>query len=111
MTGGTEAGAPATDVIVPPGAMSAQGIAKGARATPSPAATCGAATSSGETSGAEPPSCSSTPRPAMGLWADPRHGWLSVGGGLGWAYVYDIETGAAVATYQLGKTGVWPRRW
>ncbi|HWO66246.1 MAG TPA: hypothetical protein VNO31_40055, partial [Umezawaea sp.] len=44
-------------------------------------------------------------RLAMGLWADLDHGWLFVGGGLGWAYVYDIETGETVATYQFGKIG------
>jgi hypothetical protein len=42
-------------------------------------------------------------RLAMGLWADLEHGWLFVGGGLGWAYVYDLETGETVATYQIGK--------
>jgi hypothetical protein len=40
---------------------------------------------------------------ALGLKADVRHGLLFVAGGpTGQAYVYDLETGADLATFQLG---------
>ncbi|MEV4923042.1 hypothetical protein [Streptomyces roseoverticillatus] len=105
VTGGPGAGAPATDVIVLPGATSAQGIAKGAGHT----FYCGDLWLGNifrgdlERGTAELFIDAPEGRLAMGLWADLRHGWLFVGGGLGWAYVYDIETGATVATYQLGE--------
>ena len=42
-------------------------------------------------------------RMALGLKADVRHGLLFVAGGFtGQAYVYDLETGADLATFQLG---------
>jgi hypothetical protein len=42
-------------------------------------------------------------RMAVGLKADVRHGLLFVAGGFtGQAYVYDLETGADLATFQLG---------
>ena len=65
---------------------------------------------------------STTPpgRVAVGLKADLAHGLLFVAGGpTGQAYVYDVDTGATVATYQLTtgpafindvavtRTGVW----
>jgi hypothetical protein len=49
------------EVIVLPGASSAEGIAAGRGATFYALATCSAVTSSAATSGAAPPSCSSTP--------------------------------------------------
>jgi len=42
-------------------------------------------------------------RLALGIKADVRHGLLFVAGGpTGQAYVYDLETGADLATFQLG---------
>ena len=42
-------------------------------------------------------------RQAVGLKADVRHGLLFVAGGFtGQAYVYDLQTGADLATFQLG---------
>ena len=42
-------------------------------------------------------------RQAVGLKADIRHGLLFVAGGFtGQAYVYDLQTGADLATFQLG---------
>ncbi|MEV6826022.1 hypothetical protein [Amycolatopsis sp. NPDC051102] len=93
------------DVIVLPGAKSSQGIARGAGDT----FYCGDLFLGNIYRGdlrrrtAELFIKVPVGRLAMGLWADLRHGWLFVGGGLGWAYVYDLESGATVATYQLGK--------
>jgi len=107
MTGDSAAAAPTTDVIVLPGATSTQGIAKGAGST----FYCGdlylGHIFRGDLKRGTAELFIDAPdgRLAMGLWADLRHGWLFVGGGLGWAYVYDIQTGATVATYQLGKIG------
>jgi sugar lactone lactonase YvrE len=45
-------------------------------------------------------------RQALGLDADLRHGLLFVAGGpTAQAYVYDLRSGATVATYQLGTSG------
>jgi sugar lactone lactonase YvrE len=45
-------------------------------------------------------------RDAVGLKADRRHGLLFVAGGFtGEAYVYDLRTGAPVASYQFGTPG------
>ena len=45
-------------------------------------------------------------RSALGLKADRRHGLLFVAGGFtGEAYVYDLRTGAPVASYQFGTPG------
>jgi sugar lactone lactonase YvrE len=45
-------------------------------------------------------------RSALGLKADRRHGLLFVAGGVtGEAYVYDLRTGAPVASYQFGTPG------
>ena len=45
-------------------------------------------------------------RSALGLKADRRHGLLFVAGGItGEAYVYDLRTGAPVASYQFGTPG------
>jgi len=41
-------------------------------------------------------------RMAVGMRADLHHGLLFVAGGPGAAYVYDLRTGATVATYALG---------
>ncbi|WP_322767460.1 hypothetical protein [Frankia sp. Cr1] len=105
ITDGPVATVPATDVIVLPGATSAQGIAKGAGHT----FYCGdlflGNIFRGDLIRGTAELFIDVPdgRLAMGMWADLRHGWLFVAGALGWAYVYDIQTGATVATYQLGK--------
>jgi hypothetical protein len=107
MTAGPTAAAPTSEVIVLPGATSAEGITKGAGHT----FYCGDLFRGNifrgdlERGTAELFIDAPDGRMAIGLWADLRHGWLFVAGGLGWAYVYDIETGATVATYQLGKIG------
>lgn len=101
------AAAPTTDVIILPGATSTQGIAKGAGAT----FYCGDLFLGNifrgdlERGTAELFIDAPDGRMAMGLCADLRHGWLFVGGALGYAYVYDLQTGATVATYQLGTIG------
>lgn len=94
----------AADIIVLPGATSTQGIAKGEGYT----FYCGDLFRGNIYRGdlkrrtvelfIEAPDG----RYAMGVEADLRHGWLFVGGALGWAHVYDIQTGETVATYQLG---------
>jgi hypothetical protein len=105
MTSGPAAAAPATDLIVLPGATSTQGIAKGAGHT----FYCGdlflGHIYRGDLKRRTAELFIEVPegRYAMGVEADLRHGWLFVGGALGWAYVYDIQTGETVATYQLGK--------
>ncbi|MWA04964.1 hypothetical protein F8568_032285 [Actinomadura sp. LD22] len=107
MTDGHPAAAPTTDVIVLPGATSAQGIAKGEGDT----FYCGDLYLGHIFRGdlrrgtAEPFIEAPEGRMSMGLCADLRHGLLFVGGALGWAYVYDLGTGATVATYQLGTVG------
>ncbi|MBM0274304.1 hypothetical protein [Micromonospora tarensis] len=99
--------APATDVIVLPGARSAQGIASGAGDT----FYCGdlflGHIYRGDLRRRTAELFIEVPagRLSMGMWADLRHGLLFVGGALGWAYVYDLDTGATVATYQLGTVG------
>lgn len=45
-------------------------------------------------------------RLAMGLCADVRHELLFVGGGLGWAYVYDIETGPPSPRTRSGRSTI-----
>ena len=46
-------------------------------------------------------------RQALGMKYDPRSGYLYVAGGAtGQGYVYDTKTGTTVATYQLAPTGV-----
>src|SRR2546423_2855112 len=102
-----EAASPATDVIVLPGATSAQGIAKGDGHT----FYCGdlflGNIYRGDVERGTAELFIDVPkgRLSMGIWADLRHGLLFVGGALGWAYVYDLQTGASVATYQLGTIG------
>lgn len=105
MTGGPAAAAPATDIIVLPGATSTQGIAKG----PGYTFYCGdlflGNIYRGDLKRRTVELFIDAPdgRYSMGLEVDLRHGWLFVGGALGWAYVYDIQTGETVATYQFGK--------
>lgn len=104
---GPETTARATDVIVLPGAASAHGIAKGAGQTFYCCDLFRGDIYRGDLERRTIELFIDVPdgRLALGLWADLQHGWLLVGGGLGWAYVYDLETGATVATYQLGTIG------
>ena len=93
------------EVIVLPGAKSAEGIATGRGSTFYAGDLFSGDIFRGDlrTGGVErfihPPAG----RMALGLKADVRHGLLFVAGGpTGQAYVYDLETGADLATFQLG---------
>ncbi|CCH32761.1 hypothetical protein ABZ816_30715 [Actinosynnema sp. NPDC047251] len=101
--GGPRAGA--SDVVVLPGVTSTQGIARGAGDTFYYGDLFRGHIYRGDLRRGTAELFVEAPRGrfAMGLWADLRHGWLFVGGGLGWAYVYDMETGETVAAYQLGE--------
>ncbi|MGW7274584.1 hypothetical protein ACWGH5_29185 [Streptomyces sp. NPDC054864] len=94
-------------VIVLPGATSTQGIAKGQGSTFYAGDLWRGNIYRGDLQKGSAEIFIHAPegRLSMGLWADLEHGWLFVGGGLGWAYVYDIETGEEVACWQLGKVG------
>jgi sugar lactone lactonase YvrE len=94
------------DVIVLPGATSAEGIAVGSGSTFYAGDLFSGDIFRGDLrSGAvqrfiHPPAG----RMALGIKADVRHGLLFVAGGFtGQAYVYDLETGASLATFQLGS--------
>lgn len=95
---------PAADIIVLPGATSTQGIARGAGYT----FYCGDLFRGDIYRGdlkrrtAELFIKAPGGRYSMGVEADLQHGRLFVGGALGWAHVYDIQTGETVSTYQLG---------
>jgi len=93
------------DVIVLPGAKSAEGIATGMGSTFYAGDLFSGDIFRGDlrTGAVErfihPPAG----RMALGLKADVRHGLLFVAGGpTGQAYVYDLETGVDLATFQLG---------
>lgn len=105
MPSGSNTDAPTTDLIVLPGATSTQGIAKGAGDTFYAGDMWLGHIYRGSLRRRTAELFIEAPqgRLAMGLWADLRHELLFVGGGLGWAYVYDLETGATVATYQIGE--------
>ncbi|MEV5375043.1 hypothetical protein AB0L26_03580 [Streptomyces nondiastaticus] len=96
---------PDTDIMVLPGVRSTQGIARGAGNTFYYGDLFLGHIYRGDLKRRTAELFIEVPegRLAMGLWTDLEHGWLFVGGGLGWAYVYDLETGETVATYQLGK--------
>jgi sugar lactone lactonase YvrE len=96
--------ATAGDVIVLPGASSAEGIAKGAGATFYAGDLFHGDIFRGDLQQgtAEPFIDAPDGRWAVGMFADVRHGLLFVAGGPGAAYVYDTGTGATVASYQLG---------
>jgi sugar lactone lactonase YvrE len=107
------AAAPPGDVIVLPGASSAEGIAKGAGATFYAGDLFGGDIFRGDLrrgtaelfiDAPDDPDDPDDPdaRMAVGMFADVRHGLLFVAGGPGAAYVYDTGTGATVASYQLG---------
>ncbi len=93
------------EVIVLPGAKSAEGIATGSGSTFYAGDLFSGDVFRGDlrTGAVErfihPPAG----RMALGLKADVRHGLLFVAGGFpGQAYVYDLETGADLGTFQLG---------
>jgi sugar lactone lactonase YvrE len=93
------------DVIVLPGATSAEGIAIGEGATFYAGDLFSGDIFRGNlrSGGVERFIHAPSGRMAVGLKADVRHGLLFVAGGFtGQAYVYDLETGADLATFQLG---------
>jgi hypothetical protein len=99
------AAAPGSDVIILPGASSAEGIAKGAGATFYAGDLFGGDIFRGNLQRGTAELFIDAPdgRMAVGMFADIRHGLLFVAGGFGAAYVYDTRTGATVASYQLGN--------
>jgi sugar lactone lactonase YvrE len=95
-------------VIVLPGASSAEGIAAGAGSTFYAGDLFGGDIFRGDIRRGTAARFIDAPdgRMAVGMSADVRHHLLFVaGGGTGQGYVYDIRTGAAVATYQLAAAG------
>jgi sugar lactone lactonase YvrE len=98
------AAAPRSDVIVLPGASSAEGIAKGAGTTFYAGDLFRGDVFRGNLQRGTAELFIDAPagRMAVGMFADVRDRLLFVAGGPGAAYVYDTRTGATVATYQLG---------
>lgn len=103
---GTSASAKHTsEVIVLPGANSAEGIATGAGSTFYAGELLTGDIFRGDLNTGAVQRFIEAPdgRQALGLKADLRHGLLFVAGGFtGQGYVYDLYTGAAVAVFQLG---------
>lgn len=102
----TAAGAkPASDVIVLPGATSAEGIALGHGSTFYAGDLFGGDIFRGNLqAGTAEPFIDTDDRQAVGMTYDDSTGLLYVAGGfLGQAYIYDTNTGETVATYQLGE--------
>ena len=103
---GTSASAQHTpEVIVLPGANSAEGIATGAGSTFYAGELLTGDIFRGDLNTGAVQRFIEAPdgRQALGLKADLRHGLLFVAGGFtGQGYVYDLDTGAAVAVFQLG---------
>ena len=96
----------ATDVIVLPGASSAEGIAKGEGDTFYAGDLFRGDIFRGDLEARTAELFIDAPdgRMAVGMQADLRHDLLFVGGGFnGQAYVYDLDSGATVATYQLAS--------
>ena len=103
------AAAPAEEVIVLPGASSAEGVAVGRGSTFYAGELFGGDIFRGDLQRgtAEPFIDASPGRMALGLKVDDPSGLLFVAGGFtGEGYVYDAITGAVVATYQFGTPGV-----
>ncbi|CAN5124665.1 hypothetical protein BH18ACT5_BH18ACT5_12200 [soil metagenome] len=93
------------EVIVLPGATSAEGIATGAGSTFYAGDLFAGDIFRGDLSSGEVDLFIDAPagRMAVGLKADVAHALLFVAGGFtGQAYVYNLTTGATIATYQLG---------
>lgn len=102
------AAAPATDVIVLPGASSAEGIAVGRGATFYAGELFGGDIFRGDLQRGTVERLIDAPdgQMALGLKVDDPSGLLFVAGGFsGQGYVYEASTGAAVATYQFGAPG------
>lgn len=106
---------PSTQVIVLPGAVSAEGITAGRGSTFYASDLFGGEIFRGDIRRGmaelfiDAPDDPALPdgTKAVGLDVDPLHNLLFVAGGdQGAAYVYDARTGAGVATYQLGEPGV-----
>jgi sugar lactone lactonase YvrE len=100
--------APATNVIVLPGATSAEGIAVGRGSTFYAGDLFGGDIFRGDLQHGTVELFIDTPpgQMSVGLKVDDASGLLFVAGGFtGQGYVYDALTGAAVATYQLGAPG------
>lgn len=96
---------PSPEVIVLPGADSAEGIATGAGSTFYAGELFTGDIFRGDLRSGDAERFIDAPagRQALGLKADLRHGLLFVAGGFtGQGYVYDLSTGAAVADFQLG---------
>jgi hypothetical protein len=104
--GGPAAAAPPGDVIVLPGASSAEGIARGEGATFYAGDLFRGDVFRGDLEERTAELFIDVPddaqRMAVGMSVDRRHGLLFVAGGFtGQAYVYDTGSGNTVATYQL----------
>lgn len=100
--------APATDVIVLPGAGSAEGVAAGRGATFYAGELFGGDIFRGDLQRGTVERLVDAPdgQMALGLKVDDASGLLFVAGGFsGQGYVYDAITGGAVATYQFGAPG------
>jgi hypothetical protein len=98
------AAAPPDDVIVLPGATSAEGIARGEDGTFYAGDLFAGDVFRGDLDEGTAELFIDAPdgRLAIGMAVDRRHDLLFVAGGFtGQAYVYDLDTGASVATYQL----------
>jgi hypothetical protein len=96
---------PSSDVIVLPGAASAEGIASGAGSTFYAGELFTGDIFRGDLRGGDAELFIDAPpgRAALGLKADLRHDLLFVAGGFtGQGYVYDLRSGAAVASFPLG---------
>jgi sugar lactone lactonase YvrE len=101
----TGSASPTPEVIVLPGANSAEGIATGAGSTFYAGELFTGDIFRGDlrSGEAEPFIQAPAGRQALGLKADLRHDLLFVAGGFtGQGYVYELRTGAAVAAFQLG---------
>jgi sugar lactone lactonase YvrE len=107
-TGQPAAAAPATNVIVLPGASSTEGIAVGRGATFYAGELFGGDIFVGNLQRGTVERLVDAPagQMALGLKFDSASGLLFVaGGGTGQGIVYDASTGATVATYQFGTPG------
>jgi sugar lactone lactonase YvrE len=104
LTGSAAAAAKRTDLIVLPGATSAEGIAAGRGTTFYAGDLFAGDIFRGDIKRgtAEPFIDAPAGRMAVGMKADVRDGLLFVAGGSGHLYVYDLRTKATVADYTVG---------
>jgi sugar lactone lactonase YvrE len=100
----TGAVVPRSDIILLPGATSAEGITNGAGSTFYAGDVFLGNIYRGDLVHRTAELWIEAPkgRIALGMFTDFRHGRLFVAGGTGFAYVYDIQTGETVAVYELG---------